>query len=157
MEPWGTPQVSVSFLDIQWNPSGEANREVSLKFQNLVHFHAAFCANHVYFTPMTGHLFWKAFIEGFHSIIIVCDILSSVRQVTTEPRECHTTNATFFSNFARLWSTVSEDLEYSKIWLYCILHGPALPLFYQPTVSMQYEYTFSSEIQMGIRTEDCCC
>ena len=35
---------------IQWNPSGKA-RNVSLKLQNLVHFHAPFFTNHVYFTP----------------------------------------------------------------------------------------------------------
>ena len=35
---------------IQWNSSGKA-RNVSLKLQNLVHFHAPFFTNHVYFTP----------------------------------------------------------------------------------------------------------
>ena len=35
---------------VQWNPSGEA-RNVSLKLQNLVHFHAPFFTNHIYFTP----------------------------------------------------------------------------------------------------------
>ena len=50
---------------IQWNPSGKA-REVSLKLQNLVNFHAPFFTNHVgFFLPlMTGHLFWKATILG---------------------------------------------------------------------------------------------
>ena len=35
---------------IQRNPSGKA-RNVSIKLQNLVHFHASFFTNHVYFTP----------------------------------------------------------------------------------------------------------
>ena len=35
---------------IQWNPSGKAGN-VSLKLQNLVHFHAPFFTNHAYFTP----------------------------------------------------------------------------------------------------------
>ena len=37
-------------FQIQWNPSRKA-RVVSLKLQNLVHFHAPFFTNHVYFTP----------------------------------------------------------------------------------------------------------
>ena len=37
-------------LHVQWNPSWKA-RKVSLKLQNLVHFHAPFFTNHVYFTP----------------------------------------------------------------------------------------------------------
>ena len=41
--------VNNNFI-IQWNPSGEA-RNVSLKLQNLVHFHAPFFTNHIYFTP----------------------------------------------------------------------------------------------------------
>ena len=35
---------------LQWNPSGKA-RNVSLKLQNLVHFHAPIFTNNVYFTP----------------------------------------------------------------------------------------------------------
>ena len=44
--------VYMSFVtkDLQWNPSGKA-RNVTLKFQNSVHFHAPFFTNHVYFTP----------------------------------------------------------------------------------------------------------
>ena len=69
-------QISRSLEDtrmnvIQWKSSGEA-REVSLKLQNLVHFHAPFFTNHVYFAPhdrpplLKGRHFWVAFIEGFH-------------------------------------------------------------------------------------------
>ena len=36
-------------VEIQWNPSGKP-RNVSIKLQNLVHFHAPFFTNHVYFT-----------------------------------------------------------------------------------------------------------
>ena len=87
-EPWYNGQISqsqriqnlcltVSNNEVQWNPSGKA-RNVSLKLQNLVHFHAPFFTNHVYFTPhdrpplLKGHpLGWPkrvAFIEGFHCI-----------------------------------------------------------------------------------------
>ena len=37
-------------IHIQWNLSGK-DRKVSLKLQNLVHFHAPFFTNHIYFTP----------------------------------------------------------------------------------------------------------
>ena len=40
----------ISHFVLQWNPSGKA-RNVSLKLRNLVHFHAQFFINHVYFTP----------------------------------------------------------------------------------------------------------
>ena len=82
--PTRTINDTVSSLKIQWNPSGKA-RNVSLKLQNLVHFHEPFFTNHVYFTPhdrpplLKGHhvgwpLRWVAFIEGFHCIYMYCQI-----------------------------------------------------------------------------------
>ena len=68
---WGRDKMAADFLTfsvavlrmkLQWNPSGKA-RNVSLKLQNLVHFHAPFFTNHVYFTPhdrpplLKGHHF----------------------------------------------------------------------------------------------------
>ena len=54
----------ISAKDIQWNPSGKA-RDVSLKLQSVVHFHAPFFTNHLYFNPhdrlplLKGHhLMW---------------------------------------------------------------------------------------------------
>ena len=57
---------------IQWSPSGKA-RNVLLKLQNLVHFHAPFFTNHVYFTTYDRSSLerppsWVAFIEGFRCI-----------------------------------------------------------------------------------------
>ena len=67
-----SPQMKLSYLhnrifpcwqyDVQWNPSEKA-RNVPLKLWNLVHFHAPFFTNHVYFTShdrsplLKGHYF----------------------------------------------------------------------------------------------------
>ena len=73
-----------NLIGIQWNPSGRA-RNVSLKFQSLVHFHAPSFTNPVYFPPMTGHPFSKATscvacLEEFHCIVSgqapVCRLLN---------------------------------------------------------------------------------
>ena len=51
--PWLRKMGQNQNLDkkkIQWNPSGRA-RKFLLKSQNLVHFHASFFTNRVYFTP----------------------------------------------------------------------------------------------------------
>ena len=51
MPIWGANNDDkVWFDNCVWNPSGKTG-EVSLKLQNLVHFHAPFFTNHVYFTP----------------------------------------------------------------------------------------------------------
>ena len=45
-----TLSIGVYIIYIQWNPSEKA-RNVSRSLRNLVHFHAPFFTNHVYFTP----------------------------------------------------------------------------------------------------------
>ena len=53
-----------TLAEIHWNPSGKA-REVSVKLQNLVYFHAPLFTFIMFILPlMTGHLFWKATILG---------------------------------------------------------------------------------------------
>ena len=61
---------------IQWNPSGKA-KNVSLKLQNLAHFHAPFFSKSCLFYPswqatsFERPLFWVAFMEGFNCICVL--------------------------------------------------------------------------------------
>ena len=110
-----------------WNPSGKA-REVSIKLQNLVHFHAPFFTNHVYLTPHDR----PPLLKGHH---LGWPLYRGSTQSWKFPRVCRSeddnfgggpgTFCWFFFNFMFvICDSRHEDLQLFwlsfKHWFHCI-------------------------------------